>query len=150
MKESDSNHSGCCACSDDDRHAHADNHDHSHGGEVEFSLKQELLPLAGVAALYIPGLIFEHRFHATPFSFVEYLLFIPAYVLSGWGVLSSAGRNILKGRIFDENFLMTVATLGAIAIHQLPEAVGVMLFYKVGELFQELSVSRYRYRSNLF
>lgn len=142
MKKSDSNHSGCGACSDDDRHVH--NHDHSHGGDGEFSLKQELILLAGVAALYIPGLIFEDRFHATPFSFVEYLLFIPAYLLSGWGVLSSAGSNILKGRIFDENFLMTVATLGAIAIHQLPEAVGVMLFYKVGELFQELSVSRSR------
>lgn len=146
MKKSDSNHSGCGACSDDDRHDHDHdhNHDHSHGGDGEFSLKQELLPLAGVAALYIPGLIFEDRFHATGFSFVEYLLFIPAYLLSGWGVLSSAGRNILKGRIFDENFLMTVATLGAIAIHQLPEAVGVMLFYKIGELFQELSVSRSR------
>lgn len=94
MKKSDSNHSGCGACSDDDRHNHDHDHDHSHGGEVEFSLKQELLPLAGVAALYIPGLIFEDRFHATGFSFVEYLLFIPAYLLSGWGVLSSAGRNI--------------------------------------------------------
>ncbi len=144
MKKLDSNHSGCCACSDDDRHDHDHDHSHTHGGEGEFSLKQELLPLAGVAALYIPGLIFEDRFHASGFSFVEYLLFIPAYLLSGWKVLSSAGRNVLKGRIFDENFLMTVATLGAIAIHQLPEAVGVMLFYKVGELFQELSVSRSR------
>ena len=52
----------------------------------------------------------------------------------------SAGKNILKGRFFDENFLMTIATLGAIAIHQLPEAVGVMLFFKIGELFQEYAV----------
>lgn len=146
-KKSASNHSGCCGCDDEQDRTHTDhdhNHGHSHGGGGEFSLKQELILLAGVAALYIPGLIFEDRFHATGFSFVEYLLFIPAYLLSGWGVLSAAGRNILKGRIFDENFLMTIATLGAIAIHQLPEAVGVMLFYKVGELFQELSVSRSR------
>jgi len=52
----------------------------------------------------------------------------------------SAGKNILKGRFFDENFLMTIATLGAIAIHQLPEAVGVILFFKIGELFQEYAV----------
>jgi len=51
--------------------------------------------------------------------------------------LKSAGRNIIRGQVFDENFLMTIATVGAIAIHKLPEAVGVMLFYKIGELFQE-------------
>ncbi|MCC5626443.1 heavy metal translocating P-type ATPase, partial [Nostoc sp. CHAB 5715] len=68
----------------------------------------------------------------------------PAYLLSGWSVLKTAGRNILKGRIFDETFLMAVATLGAIAIHKLPEAVGVMLFYKIGELFQDIAVSRSR------
>ncbi len=64
--------------------------------------------------------------------------------MSGWTVLTTAGRNILRGQVFDENFLMTIATLGAIAIKQLPEAVGVMLFFKVGELFQELAVSRSR------
>jgi Zn2+/Cd2+-exporting ATPase len=69
---------------------------------------------------------------------------MPAYLLSGWTVLTSAGKNILRGQVFDENFLMTIATLGAIAIKQLPEAVGVMLFFKVGELFQELAVSRSR------
>jgi Zn2+/Cd2+-exporting ATPase len=82
--------------------------------------------------------------HNTFYSIGEYLLFIPAYLLSGWSVLNTAGRNILKGRIFDETFLMTVATLGAIAIHKLPEAVGVMLFYKIGELFQDIAVSRSR------
>jgi Cd2+/Zn2+-exporting ATPase len=58
--------------------------------------------------------------------------------------LTIAGRNILRGGFFDENFLMTVATLGAIAIHKLPEAVGVMLFFKVGELFQEYAVGKSR------
>ena len=52
----------------------------------------------------------------------EYAVLIPAYLVSGWSVLTSAGRNILRGKIFDENFLMTIATLGAIAIHELPEA----------------------------
>jgi len=56
----------------------------------------------------------------------------------------SAANDILRGRIFDENFLMTIATLGAIAIRQIPEAVAVMLFFQVGELFQGCSVGRSR------
>ena len=142
-----SSHSGCCAHDHNGTRdsTHDDHeHGHSHGGDGEFNLKHELKTLVLVATLYIPALIFENRLHPTPYSFFEYLLFVPAYLISGWTVLNSAGRNILRGRIFDENFLMTVATLGAIAIHELPEAVGVMLFYKVGELFQEFSVSRSR------
>ena len=93
---------------------------------------------------YILGSVFEKPLHNTPFSIAEYAVFIPAYLLSGWGVLTIAGRNILKGQVFDENFLMTIATLGAITIHQLPEAVGVMLFFKIGETFQEAAVSNSR------
>lgn len=121
---------------DDDDHDHA----HSRGG----SLKQEMITVAIVSVLFIFGFIFEERLHATPFSIAEYAVFIPAYLLSGWSVLTSAGRNILKGRLFDENFLMTIATLGAIAIHLLAEAVAVMLFFRVGELFQEYAVGRSR------
>ena len=120
---------------DDDGH----NHNHRDG---EFDLKREGLGVGAVVVLFVLGSIFEETLHSTPFSIAEYAVFIPAYLLSGWGVLISAGRNILKGQVFDENFLMTIATLGAIAIHQLPEAVGVMLFFKVGELFQETAVSR--------
>ena len=118
-----------------------DGHDHSHG-DGEFDLKREGLLIGAVVVLFVLGSIFEKTLHNTPFSIAEYAVFISAYLLSGWGVLTSAGRNILKGQVFDENFLMTIATLGAIAIHQLPEAVGVMLFFKVGELFQETAVSR--------
>ena len=64
--------------------------------------------------------------------------------MSGWTVLKTAGRNILRGQIFDENFLMTIATLGGLVIHQLPEAVAVMLFFRIGELFQEYSVGKSR------
>ncbi len=137
----------CCSCSHDDnrdhKESHDHDHDHSHGGG-EFDLKKELTPVLLVVVLFTVGLIFEESLHNTPFSIGEYLIFIPAYLLSGWNVLTIAGRNILRGRIFDENFLMTVATLGAIAIHKLPEAVGVMLFFKVGELFQEYAVGRSR------
>ena len=93
-------------------------------------------------ALFILGSVFEKPLHNTPFRVGEYLIFIPAYLLSGWSVLTSAGRNILKGRVFDENFLMTIAPNVAIAIHQLPKAVGVMLFFKIGELFLETALSR--------
>ncbi|MBW4688959.1 MAG: cadmium-translocating P-type ATPase [Komarekiella atlantica HA4396-MV6] len=142
--------SGCCGCEHDDdenrnhvhNHSHDENHNHNHSGE--FNLKNEVFPLVVILSLYIPGVIFEDQLHNTLYSLGEYLLFIPAYLLSGWSVLKTAGRNILRGRVFDETFLMTVATLGAIAIHKLPEAVGVMLFYKIGELFQDIAVSRSR------
>ncbi len=125
-------------------HEHSHDHSHEHDGE-DFNIKRELGLIAVAAALLVTGLIFKDRLHAViPYTLGEYFIFIPAYLLGGWGVLSSAGRNVFRGKIFDENFLMTVATLGAIAIHELPEAVGVMVFYKVGEFLQELSVSRSR------
>jgi Cd2+/Zn2+-exporting ATPase len=129
---------GCCSC----HHDHGHDHGHEHGGE--FNLKSELLPIITVIILFTLGLIFEEPLHNTAYSLGEYAIFIPAYLLSGWTVLKAAGRNILRGQVFDENFLMTIATVGAIAIHQLPEAVAVMLFYQVGELFQDYSVGRSR------
>jgi Zn2+/Cd2+-exporting ATPase len=124
---------------------HDDEHDHGHShGSGEFSLKKELPPVLLAIALFAIGIIFKEPLHNTPYHIGELAVFIPAYLLSGWSVLKTAGRNILRGQIFDENFLMTIATLGAFAIHQFPEAVAVMLFFKVGELFQEYSVGRSR------
>lgn len=151
-----SNHTGCCG---KEEHAHNkkssvhshdhgsdhsdhDGHDHGHDHGGDSSLKQEAIVSAIVLVLLVLGSIFEEALHNTPFHSAEYVVFISAYLLSGWSVLKTAGRNILHGRVFDEMFLMTIATLGAIAIHKLPEAVGVMLFYKVGELFQDLALSR--------
>lgn len=105
---------------------------------------REWLPLAISVPLLVMGLVFNEALRATPFSIAEYAVLLPAYLLCGWGVLTTAGRNILRGRIFDENFLMTIATLGAIAIHELPEAVGVMLFYQIGERVQGIAVGRSR------
>ncbi|GAB4374260.1 MAG: heavy metal translocating P-type ATPase [Elainellaceae cyanobacterium] len=124
--------------------ASSERHDHKHPHRVEFDLKRKLLPVLVVVLLFVLGLIFEEPLHNTPYSLGEYAVFIPAYLISGWSVLKTAGRNILRGQVFDENFLMTIATLGAIVIHKIPEAVGVMLFYQVGELFQEAAVSRSR------
>ncbi|MFB2967580.1 heavy metal translocating P-type ATPase [Aerosakkonema sp. BLCC-F183] len=128
---------------DDHDHDHDHDHGHSHGSG-EFNLKRELPSVLGTIALLAVGMIFEQPLHNTPYSLGEYAVFIPAYLLSGWSVLKTAGRNIIRGQVFDENFLMTIATIGAIAIHQLPEAVTVMLFFRVGELFQEYSVGRSR------
>jgi Cd2+/Zn2+-exporting ATPase len=94
--------------------------------------------------LLVAGLIFEEEFHNTPFHIAEYLVFVTAYLIVGWKVISTAGKNIIRGKVFDEQFLMTIATLGAFAIDEMPEAVAVMLFYVVGELFQDIAVNRSR------
>lgn len=150
IKAHDHNHDQATGHRHEDDHAHDDHdeddgHDQGHShGSGEFNLKEELLPVLGVIVLLVVGMVFEKSLHDTPYSIGEYAVFIPAYLISGWTVLKAAGRNILKGQVFDENFLMTIATVGAIAIHQLPEAVAVMLFFRVGELFQEYSVGRSR------
>lgn len=83
--------------------------------------------LVGLVLLLI-GLIFEEKFHNTPFHLAEYAVFVIGYLIVGWGVLSSAMKNIIRGQVFNEQFLMAIATLGAFAIDEMPEAVAVMLF----------------------
>ncbi|MGI6213521.1 MAG: heavy metal translocating P-type ATPase [Christensenellales bacterium] len=72
----------------------------------------------------------------------ELIIFLAAYALIGWQVLLHAAKNLVKGKVFDENFLMSIATIGAFAIGQYAEGVAVMLFYQVGEAFQELASDR--------
>jgi len=78
------------------------------------------------------------------YALARWPLFLIPYLVIGWDVLWKAIRNILNGQVFDENFLMSVATIGALLIGEYPEAVAVMLFYQVGELFQNVAVSRSR------
>ena len=120
-------------CEDSDR-------EHEHGESDESALKREVGLLIGIALALALGMLFQESLHQTPYQIGEYALFLLLYLASGWGVLSVAGRNIRRGQVFDENFLMAVATLAAIAIHELPEAVGVMLFYRLGELLQDRAV----------
>ncbi len=75
---------------------------------------------------------------------VNNIIYILSYLIVGTEIIKKAIRNILRGKVFDENFLMTVATLGAFAIGEFPEAVAVMLFYQVGELFQSYAVDKSR------
>lgn len=88
--------------------------------------------------LFVLGLAFQFA------EWVELAVFLASYVLIGGDVLLRAVRNIIRGQVFDESFLMSIATLGAFAIREFPEAVAVMLFYEVGELFEKLAVGRSR------
>jgi Cd2+/Zn2+-exporting ATPase len=119
----------------------AHEHDEVPGG---IKLKKELSILAVAAVLFIWQLFFEDWFHRQPFSMLEIVIVVAAYLIAGWNVLLGAFRTIRKGMLFDENVLMVIATCGALAIHAYSEAVGVMIFYKVGELLQDLAVSRSR------
>jgi Cd2+/Zn2+-exporting ATPase len=106
--------------------------------------KKEIIKLGVALCLFLLGLVFYKQLHESPYSWAEFFVLLTAYFLSGFNVLSTAFKNLCKGKIFDENFLMAIATMGAIAIHEVPEAVGVMIFYKIGELFQEAAVNKSR------
>lgn len=106
-----------------------------HGNEKERNtLIRILFSLAGIAVL----LLFDFN---EPIRLIGYLLI---YLLIGYDVVKKAVMNIVKGQIFDENFLMSVATIGAMLIGEYPEAVAVMLFYQIGEYFQGLAVNHSR------
>ena len=106
-----------------------------HGNEKERNtLFRILFSLAGIALL----LLFDFN---EPIRLIGYLLI---YLLIGYDVVKKAVMNIVKGKIFDENFLMSVATIGAMLIGEYPEAVAVMLFYQIGEYFQGLAVNHSR------
>jgi Cd2+/Zn2+-exporting ATPase len=77
-------------------------------------------------------------------SFASFAIFIVAYLILGGKVLMAAVRNIRKGQVFDENFLMCIATIGAFCIREFPEAVGVMLFYRIGEYFEDRATEQSR------
>ncbi len=133
--------SGCPRCAEETKIADA-----SRGisDNPEFHNIKGMLVILVSAVLFIFGVIFRERLHDTPFMAAEFAVFVPAYILSGGGVLYSAAKNIRFGRVFDESFLMSISTLGAFAIHEIPEAVGVMLFYTIGEYLQSLAVNRSR------
>lgn len=109
-----------------------------------FDSKKEMIRLGVALCLFLTGLIFNKQLHDTPYSIAEFVVLLTAYFLSGFNVLSAAFKNLIKGKVFDENFLMALATVGAIVIHEVPEAVGVMIFYKIGEFFQDAAVEKSR------
>ena len=117
-------HEGC-ACG----HHHEDHHHGGGPGSIFLGGGLFVLGLVlGKLGLEIPGK----------------LAFVLSYLVLGREVLAAAGKNLIRGRMLDENFLMSIATLGAFCINEFPEAVGVMLFYRVGEYFEEKAVERSR------
>ena len=116
-----------------------DDHDHDHGSDAVTIA----VIVAGLLFMAYEGLTTVVPSIGLPES-IETPIYYIAYILLAFPVLRIAGRNILKGQVFDENFLMSIATLGAIAIDALPEAVGVILFYRIGEFFEEKATDRSR------
>ena len=116
----------------------------SAGQRPSFILSRESAALAAGLVLLAAGVVFRNRIEHSAVPWLRYVIFGAAYLAVGWNVVAAAFHGVVHGRFFDENFLMTVATGGAFAIGQPTEAVGVMLFYKVGEIMQGLSVARSR------
>ena len=103
-------------------------------------MKRRIVRIAFAAVLLAAGLVLHHLELAVP----TLIVCMASYLLTGYRVLWKAGRNILHGKVFDENFLMSLATLGAFAVGEYPEAAAVMLFYQIGELFEDMAVRRSR------
>lgn len=102
-------------------------------------MKKKAILIVISMVLYIVALVIK-----TGNELINNIIFIISYLIVGFEVLRKALRNILRGKIFDENFLMTVSTIGALLIKEFPEAVAVMLFYQIGELFQSYAVDKSR------
>ena len=119
-----------------------DGHSHGHDSEDSESdrdeLKKEKIKIAAAIVLMIAGFITKDN------MMISNILFVFSYVIVGYSVILKAVRNLLKGNPFDEFFLMSFATLAAFFINQFSEAAGVMIFYSVGELLQEISVNNSR------
>ncbi|NCD02035.1 MAG: cadmium-translocating P-type ATPase [Clostridia bacterium] len=111
--------------------------------------KKQKMMLARIilsAVIFFPLFISEHmgKMEGLPEFPVIFVLFLVPYLIIGWDIIFKAVRNISHGQVFDENFLMCIATFGAFGVQEYEEAVAVMLFYQVGELFQSYAVNRSR------
>lgn len=130
----------CSSCSnhnhnhEDKSDHHEHNHSHDYGDDSKFMIKRLIL-----AVLMIIG-----GFFAPEGSITKFAIFFLAYLVAGADVLINAIKNIFRGQFLDENFLMAIATVGAFAIGEYPEGIAVMLFYQVGELFQDWAVDKSR------
>lgn len=105
-----------------------------------------LYRIIAAAVIYVPLFVLEHmgKLEFQSEIPVQFLLFMIPYLIVGWDIIYRAVRNISHGQVFDENFLMCIATFGALGVKEYSEAVAVMLFYQIGELFQSYAVNRSR------
>ena len=102
-------------------------------------MQKKLIKIIIAFILFLVSMIFNFNN-----EWINNILFIISYLIVGFEIIKKALRNIIRGKVFDENFLMTIATIGAFGIGEYPEAVAVMLFYQVGELFQSYAVDKSR------
>ena len=127
----------------DHGHSHDDGHNHGEAPTTKVGIFKMFLPAIISLILLILGLSFDYYFKPDWFSgWVRIVWYAAAYIPVGLPVLKEAAESIGKGDVFSEFFLMGIATIGAFAIGEYPEGVAVMLFYAVGEAFQDLAVSR--------
>lgn len=129
--------SECCS-GHDHEHDHSHGHGHSHGEGGHGLLNKKTIRLGVGAILFVAGFMLNKNVN------IQLPLYVISYFLIGGDVLFRAVRNITRGQVFDENFLMAIATVGAFAVKEYPEAVAVMLFYQIGEMFQDIAVERSR------
>lgn len=148
----------CCCGHEHNHHDHEDDcccghehHHHDHGKKVESKEEKKVLfwkkPLFSIGLgtlLFLAGEIIMRVMGIVEQDFRMLPIFLISYLVLGGRVLLTAGKNILKGQIFDENFLMCIATIGAFFIQKYPEAVGVMLFYRIGEYFEHRATEQSR------
>ncbi len=131
------NHKCCSHChvetKEEHKHEHEDHH-HEHS-----DIKPRDIAMFGIGVAFFIAALF-----AKDGAAYALLLYLTAYFLIGWEILLSALKNISKGKAFDENFLMSLATIGAFAIGEYPEGVAVMLFFRIGEFFQDIALARSR------
>ena len=135
-----------CCCGHDHEHDHR-HHDHDDEDEEEeektsfFAEHKDAIVLAIGAVLFVVAELVEK------FANVQYLpegIFVIAYIILGAEIVWTAVKNLFGGKVFDENFLMSIATIGAFVVGDFAEAVGVMLFYRIGELFEDVAVNKSR------
>lgn len=112
--------------------------------EPEFNVKNELILLFVLLIAFGVGIYLLHNVTTFPYSYSGFAMLLLVYFTAGKDVIIKSVKNIIRGKIFDENFLMTFATMAAWGIKSYEEAVGVMIFYRAGEFFQDLAVHKSR------
>ena len=125
----------------DHEHSHDDDHDHDHGGGANAGWKSHWDLLLALLILIVM-VVLKFGFHFTPTKWVDFGIHFIAFILAGWRVLDLAFRKAKRGDIFNEFVLMSVATIGAFYIGSYSEGVAVMVFYCIGEWFQDAAVDK--------
>ncbi len=135
------NEDGCCGHQRHEKHQNHNDHDHDHSHGDSSSFKT-YLPVAICLALLLTAIAFDKLSVSFFTGYLRLVWYLIAYFLVAWPVIKEAFATIAKGDIFTEFLLMTLATIGALALGEYPEAVAVMLFYSIGELFQDAAVNK--------